>query len=108
MDTEATELLSAAAIADPMMKENVFDGSDRKGQTSQMTLWHHPGQNLWGIVSRSNCIVVSMEHLLEWEVCHYHSKLILKKPNEGGAWEWHQDYGYWYKKGFLFPDMASC
>jgi phytanoyl-CoA hydroxylase len=22
----------------------------------------------------------------------------------GGAWEWHQDYGYWYKNEFLFPD----
>jgi ectoine hydroxylase-related dioxygenase (phytanoyl-CoA dioxygenase family) len=23
----------------------------------------------------------------------------------GGAWEWHQDYGYWYKNQFLFPDQ---
>jgi ectoine hydroxylase-related dioxygenase (phytanoyl-CoA dioxygenase family) len=22
----------------------------------------------------------------------------------GGAWEWHQDYGYWYKNGFLYAD----
>jgi ectoine hydroxylase-related dioxygenase (phytanoyl-CoA dioxygenase family) len=22
----------------------------------------------------------------------------------GGSWEWHQDYGYWYKNGFLFPE----
>ncbi|HUQ96718.1 MAG TPA: phytanoyl-CoA dioxygenase family protein, partial [Chitinophagaceae bacterium] len=21
-----------------------------------------------------------------------------------GAWEWHQDYGYWYKNGFLYPE----
>ncbi len=26
----------------------------------------------------------------------------------GGAWEWHQDYGYWYNNGCLLPDMASC
>ena len=26
----------------------------------------------------------------------------------GGAWEWHQDYGYWYNNGCLFPDLASC
>jgi ectoine hydroxylase-related dioxygenase (phytanoyl-CoA dioxygenase family) len=73
-----------------------------------MTLWNHPGEDLWGMVSRSNRIVASMEQLLEGEVYHYHSKLILKKPNEGGAWEWHQDYGYWYENGCLFPDMASC
>ena len=108
LDTEETELLLAAAIADPMMKENVFDVSDRKGQTSQMTLWNHPGDDLWGMVSRSNRIVDSMEKLLDGEVYHYHSKLILKKPTEGGAWEWHQDYGYWYKNGCLYPHMASC
>lgn len=39
---------------------------------------------------------------------HYHSKLTAKDPYEGGAWEWHQDYGYWYNNGCLFPDMASA
>ena len=108
LDAKETDLLLTAASADPMMKENVFDVSDRKGQTSQMTLWNHPGDDLWGMVSRSSRIVTSMEKLLDGEVYHYHSKLILKKPNEGGAWEWHQDYGYWYKNGCLFPHMASC
>ena len=108
LDAEETELLLTAANDDPMMKENVFDVSDQKGQTSQMTLWNHPGDDLWGMVSRSNRIVASIEQLLDGEVYHYHSKLIQKKPNEGGAWEWHQDYGYWYKNGCLFPHMASC
>ena len=85
LDTEKTELLLAVVIADPMMKENVFDVSGRMGQKSQMTLWNHPGEDLWGMVSRSNRIVVSMEQLLEGEVYHYHIKLILKKPNEAGA-----------------------
>jgi ectoine hydroxylase-related dioxygenase (phytanoyl-CoA dioxygenase family) len=38
-------------------------------------------------------------------VCHYHTKLMQKEPRVGGAWEWHQDYGYWYKNQFLFPDQ---
>ena len=42
------------------------------------------------------------------EVYHYHSKMSLKEPNVGGAWEWYQDYGYWYTNGILFPYMASC
>jgi hypothetical protein len=29
--------------------------------------------------------------------------MILKEPYVGGAWEWHQDYGYWYHTGCLFP-----
>jgi ectoine hydroxylase-related dioxygenase (phytanoyl-CoA dioxygenase family) len=32
----------------------------------------------------------------------------MKETYVGGAWEWHQDYGYWYNNGCLFPYMASC
>ena len=28
-------------------------------------------------------------------------------PIGGSVWSWHQDYGYWYQNGCLFPDMAS-
>jgi len=49
-----------------------------------------------------------MEIFLEGEVYHYHHKMMLKEPRVGGAWEWHQDYGYWYDNGCLFPFMASC
>ena len=35
---------------------------------------------------------------------HYHSKMSMKEPFTGGAWTWHQDYGYWYKNGFLYPE----
>ena len=49
-----------------------------------------------------------MERLLGGEVYHWHHKMILKEPFTGGAWEWHQDYGYWYNNGCLFPDLASC
>jgi ectoine hydroxylase-related dioxygenase (phytanoyl-CoA dioxygenase family) len=34
--------------------------------------------------------------------------MMLKEPLVGGAWEWHQDYGYWYNNGCLFPLLASC
>jgi len=40
-------------------------------------------------------------------VCHFHTKLMQKEPRVGGAWEWHQDYGYWYKNQFLFPDQLT-
>ena len=48
-----------------------------------------------------------MEDLLGGEVYHYHSKLTAKEPLDGGAWEWHQDYGYWYHNGIVYPHMAS-
>jgi ectoine hydroxylase-related dioxygenase (phytanoyl-CoA dioxygenase family) len=40
-------------------------------------------------------------------VYHYQSKLTAKEPAVGGAWEWHQDYGYWYYNGCLRPDLLS-
>jgi ectoine hydroxylase len=48
-----------------------------------------------------------MEDMLGGEVYHYHSKLTAKEPHDGGAWEWHQDYGYWYHNGCVWPHMAS-
>ena len=48
------------------------------------------------------------EQALGGEVYLYHMKMMLKEPYVGGAWEWHQDYGYWYSNSCLFPYMASC
>ncbi len=33
--------------------------------------------------------------------------MIMKDAKVGGAWTWHQDYGYWYQNGVLFPDLVS-
>jgi ectoine hydroxylase-related dioxygenase (phytanoyl-CoA dioxygenase family) len=33
--------------------------------------------------------------------------MVLKDAKVGGAWAWHQDYGYWYQNGLLFPDLCS-
>jgi len=34
--------------------------------------------------------------------------MIIKDPNVGGAWTWHQDYGYWYQNGVLFPLLCGA
>ncbi|MBT8185788.1 MAG: phytanoyl-CoA dioxygenase family protein [Eudoraea sp.] len=33
--------------------------------------------------------------------------MILKDAKIGGAWTWHQDYGYWYNFGLLQPLLTS-
>eukprot|EP00057_Strongylocentrotus_purpuratus_P004574 XP_003728981.1 PREDICTED: phytanoyl-CoA dioxygenase domain-containing protein 1 homolog [Strongylocentrotus purpuratus] len=45
--------------------------------------------------------------LLGGEVYHYHSKMIMKSAKTGGRFNWHQDYGYWYNFGCLYPNMGS-
>ena len=74
---------------------------------TKLSLWFTPGDNIFGYLSRSEKVVNSISQLLESDspVCHFHSKLLQKKPRVGGAWEWHQDYGYWYKNQFMFPNQ---
>jgi len=67
-----------------------------------------PDDSIYGAWSEAGGSSQPWKKLLEDEVYHYHHKLILKEARVGGAWAWHQDYGYWYGNGCLFPDMGSC
>ncbi len=60
-----------------------------------------------GFLPAVNALSKSAEDILEGEVYHYHSKMILKDARVGGAWTWHQDYGYWYNFGLLQPLLTS-
>ncbi len=106
-DAEEVALLRQAIAADPAIARNVTRLHDSGGASTELALWNHPGDDLFGMVARSARIVEGMETLLRGAVYHYHSKLTMKRPLVGGAWDWHQDYGYWYNNGCLFPDMAS-
>lgn len=106
-DAEEAALLQAAMEKDPAIREHFYNRHDADGLSTKMALWNQPGDSVYGYAARSQSMVDTMEDLLDGEVYHYHSKLTAKEPHEGGAWEWHQDYGYWYKNGCLFPDMAS-
>jgi len=79
-----------------------------RGRIGQrMAVGNHPGDSACVLAARSRRVVGSMEDLLGGEVYHYHSKLTAKQPLDGGAWEWHQDYGYSYHNGIVYPHMAS-
>ena len=107
-DAEEADILRAAAAADQSFKENAYDLEDGEGGKAQLVLWNSTGEDLWGAIARSERIVNAMEQLLGDEVYHYHSKMSIKQPRTGGAWSWHQDYGYWYQNGCLWPDMGSA
>ena len=106
-DVEETGLLRTAMETDPAIRNHLYDRPDSQGVASKMALWNHPGDSVYGLAARSERIVDTMEDLLGGEVYHYHSKLTAKDPQDSGAWEWHQDYGYWYHNGCVFPLMAS-
>jgi ectoine hydroxylase len=106
-DAEEIALLRLAIESDPALQGSLYDRKDTAGRATRMATWNHPGESVYGLAARSHRVVDTMEDLLGGEVYHYHSKLTAKEPEVGGAWEWHQDYGYWYHNGCVFPLMAS-
>ena len=106
-DTEEIGILRAAIEHDPQLRESLYDRNDSEGKATRMATWNHPGDSVYGLAARSQRVVDTMEDMLGGEVYHYHSKLTAKEPRVGGAWEWHQDYGYWYHNGCVYPYMAS-
>ena len=95
------------ATDDDTMSKHSFAVNDSSGKKSKLALWFTPGNDAYGLLTRSQRMVNAVEQLLDGDapVCHFHSKLMQKEPKVGGAWEWHQDYGYWYKNEFLLPDQ---
>jgi ectoine hydroxylase len=107
-DAGEIDLLRRAAKEDRQLDQHSFGRGDGEGGTVRLSLWNHPGDTLYGMFARCESIVNSAERLLEGEVYHYHSKMIMKDAKIGGAWAWHQDYGYWYQNGVLFPLLCSA
>lgn len=108
LDPEETKMVVSAARDDHERLDSAIHLEDSSGRKSRLSMWNHPQDDIFGMIGRSERVVNTMERLLGGEVYHYHSKIMLKEPRVGGAWEWHQDYGYWYLNGCLYPYMGSC
>jgi ectoine hydroxylase-related dioxygenase (phytanoyl-CoA dioxygenase family) len=107
-DAEEISLLRRASERDRRQPIEVAERRDGQGGIVRLALSNELGDDIASAFVRCPRIVGPMERFLGGEVYHYHHKMILKDPHVGGAWEWHQDYGYWYDLGCLFPDLASC
>ncbi|GAA4435217.1 phytanoyl-CoA dioxygenase family protein [Ravibacter arvi] len=105
---EEVDLLYRLAVEDDLLAKKSYDRTDASGLKTKLALWYTLDDSLYSKFARSARIIQATRQILGGPVAHYHSKLMQKEPRSGGAWEWHQDYGYWYKNnGFLFPDMLS-
>ena len=100
-------LIGAAMHGDPALQEQAYGLADGRGGTTIIAVWNQPGDDTLGLVPRLDRLAGGMARLLGGEVYHYHSKVTSKAAGGGGTWNWHQDYGYWYQNGCLFPDMGS-
>lgn len=81
---------------------------DAEGKKTKLAIWHRLDDDIWGAASTSPNLVNNVRILLHQEIAFFHGKVMLKEAQTGGAWEWHQDYGYWYDQGFLYPSMLSA
>jgi ectoine hydroxylase len=108
LNAEEVGLLGRAARQDRVLDRHSYGKADGEGGTVRLSLWNHPTDTIYGMVARCESLVDSAEKLLGGEVYHSHSKMIMKDAKIGGAWAWHQDYGYWYQNGVLFPWLTSA
>jgi len=104
---EEVALVMETALADKALSENVRGREDKEGNVTKLSLWYSLGEDVYSNIARSDRYVLAIRQLLGGTPAHYHTKLMQKEPHVGGAWEWHQDYGYWYHDGFLLPKMLS-
>lgn len=107
-DTQEMQILLDFARQDPALQQAAYARRDAQGNETKLALWNEAGESLYSMFSRSPRLVDAAEQLLGQEVYHWHTKMMLKEPRVGGAWEWHQDYGYWYNYGCLYPWLISC
>lgn len=108
LNGEEIGLLRDIARRDHQFQQEVAARGDGEGGAIRLKVENEVTEDIYGAIVRSRRIVEPMEQVLDDEVYHYHHKMILKEAYTGGAWAWHQDYGYWYNNGCLSPDLASC
>lgn len=107
-DAEEMRLLIEVAKADRDF-DKAPERKDAQGFGSKLRLKNYCEDDIYSLYVSARRIVDNMELLFGGEMYHWHHKMMLKEPRVGGAWEWHQDYGYWYVNNHcLYPDMASC
>jgi ectoine hydroxylase len=106
--TEEEVGLLRRVVEASQLVEKGHDLPDAQGGRSKMWSSNDLKEDVFSAFSRNHRIVNPMRQLLRDNVLFFHHKMSIKEPRVGGRWEWHQDYGYWYPIGFLYPDLASC
>ncbi|WP_394174793.1 phytanoyl-CoA dioxygenase family protein [Thalassotalea litorea] len=101
--------LQEKAFNDANLYTNAWDKKDASGTVSKVSLWQDLGDDLYSMFSRGRRLADSCEKILGEPVFHTTTKIMMKEPFVGGAWEWHQDYGYWANDNYhLYPKLVSC
>ena len=78
-NAEEIALLYSLATGDVVLRNNAVDLNDQTGKRTKLTLWFTPGDDTYGLLTRSKRTIDTVQTLLgQGEVCHFHSKLMKK------------------------------
>ncbi len=106
-DTEEVSAMIQEVEGGERVANAIHSPTDTKGRQSRLALWFDLGDDIWAAASTNPRIVNAVRVLMGEDIAFFHGKVMLKEAHTGGAWEWHQDYGYWYEQGYLFPRLMS-
>lgn len=101
-------MIRAIEGGDERVGTNLRKRADTAGKTANLALWYDIGDDIWSAATTYPPLVNGIRTLMGEDVTFFHGKVMLKEAKSGGRWEWHQDYGYWYNQGFLYPTMMSA
>ena len=108
-DAEEMDLLLQIARNDARLAAETYGRTDGQGALSTLVARNVLEDDIYCAVVRSPRLIDPIEQILDSEIYHWNHKVMMKQPQGGGAWEWHQDYGYWYvDHSVLWPLLASC
>lgn len=109
LDDAETAVFRDRARSDLTAAESgtIMEKGDAAGNRTLLKMWNSADDDLYGFVARDERLVGAARAVLGEDIYVYSHKMTMKEPRRGGAWEWHQDFGYWYQNKCLAPDMLS-
>jgi phytanoyl-CoA hydroxylase len=72
--------LYSIAVEDDTMKKHSFDLNDQSGKKTKLALWYTPGDDAYGLLTKSNRMINAVNKLMEGDsaVFNFNSKLMQK------------------------------
>ena len=104
---DEVKLLTDAMEQDPAVRSSILDRRDGEGRSTRIALWNRAGDSVYGLAARCQRMVDTSAASAGRAGLSLPVQAHAKEPEVGGAWEWHQDYGYWYYNGCIRPDLLS-
>jgi ectoine hydroxylase-related dioxygenase (phytanoyl-CoA dioxygenase family) len=94
-------------LKEDLNSDKVMIKADKDGYKTLLKMWYTADDDFYGFIARDERLVILAKEIIGGDIYIYSHKMTMKDPGEGGAWEWHQDFGYWHNYGLLAPDMLS-